>query len=557
MYKIIIVDDEEIVREGIRDNVLWNSLGIEFVGEAEDGLAACKLINSKQPDIVLVDICMPHMDGLQLTRFVKDTHPDCEVIIVTGYDEFDYAQQAIRLGVYDYILKPITCTELTELLKKIVKQLDLKKKKKKEVAQVKEQLYESIPLLKNKTLNQLINGEVSQQNVKEKMDMLQIGNDARLYCVVLIDIDNFSEVEVNFRHDEVNLIQFALLNISNEIISDSYAIDSEVPKELVPNETKSVNGFAFKTEQNEIALLFYSDTSKEDTWKEIHQILLEIRQAVMDNLKFTMSIGIGRLYYNIYEVHKSYREAQRALDYRFFLGDDSIIHINDIKQQEDMKFQYPKQLEQKLVSALKGSYKQEVMEIINEMFLHMKNSGAGIEMCKNTILEMIIVMFKTFAEMGFQLDDVFEQRIDILNDMKQFKNLKEIEQWIESIYVKVVSYIENKPEDPTKMHILKAKEYIDTNYSNKDISFKAMCSYMHLSPSYFSWIFKKEMGETFTVYLTKVRIEKAKELLKNSYLRTYEIADKIGYSDPHYFSSIFKKVTNMSPTEYRAKVREE
>jgi two-component system response regulator YesN len=536
MYKIVIVDDEEIVREGIRDNVEWAALGLEFAGEAEDGLQAYELVKKQNPDILLVDICMPHMDGLEFSRLVKDTHPDCKVIIVTGYDEFDYAQQAIRLGVDDYILKPITCAELTELLEKVVKELDLEKMQQREVRHLKEQLDESLPLLREKTLNKLINGELNPDNHREKFDILQINAQAKLFAAALIDIDNFSEAEVDFRQDEMDLIQFALLNVANEIMHEKK------------------NGIAFKTGQDEIALIFYLETTNRETGLEIiNSILSIIRRVMVDNLKLTMSIGIGDLYPDICDLDKSYNEARRALDYRFFLGNDAIINIKEIRQPEGVRYRYPKDLEKKLISSLKGSSKEEVIGILNEIFTHMKNSSINIDICRNTVIEMLIVMLKAFAEIGIQMDEIFEERINILKEINQFKTLKEIEEWVKHLYLKIASYIEDRASS-TKMHILKVIEYIENNFGDKDLSFRAMCDIMHLSPSYFSLIFKKEMGETFIEYLTRVRMEKAKELLKNSSLRTYEIADRVGYSDPHYFSSIFKKVTNMSPTEYKEKV---
>lgn len=527
MYKVILVDDEEIVREGIRNRIPWGDLGFELVGTAENGQEAFHMIQSNQVDLLITDICMPIMDGLALTENVKNISPSVKIIILSGYDQFDYAQNAIKLGVQDYILKPITSKEMQALLMKVKKTLDEEMSGKVYLEALRRQVQESLPLLKERFLNQLISFPVSEEEFTGNCGYLSIPLSKPPYIVLLIDLDSKDHV-----FEETQLLQFAITNLSVEWFRDRDEV------------------IAFSNRQGQTVILM-SCMDLQLAQEQAFSISKEIQEVIQDKLKTQVSIGISNVALRAKDIHVSYQEALAALEYRFLLGKNHIIHIADMEKKQYL-FSQPLDLEKKLLLNIKVGSIEETLHLIDSIFVHLKKSG--LNRCKLFIMELLVMINKTFYELGLEMEQLWGESFVPMTELHQYKTMNEIKDWLKTVCRDANLLISEQRTSSTKQQVEQAKQYIREHYADSSISLSSICKYLHVSVSYFSLIFKKETGETFVEFLTKFRLEKAKQLLRGTDYKTYEIAEMAGYSDPQYFSTVFKKQVGVSPTEYRSAV---
>jgi two-component system response regulator YesN len=531
MYKIIIADDEDNVREGIRDSLKWNELGFELVGDFVNGREVLQFFEQLQPDVVLTDINMPLMDGLEVTRYLYEHYPQTKIVILTGYDEFEYAQQALKLKVHDYILKPNTSAELSQILAKVKADLDDEHRKVEDLSKLKQQLRESLPLVRERFLNQLIIGELRESKLEDKLSYLDIDLSGNHYVVAVIDVDDHGELQQFYPESESELLYFAVCNISGEII------------------TREKNGIVFQN-NNETTIVILFGEEIEALRDKAMRIFEEINQSVREYLRFTVSIGIGDICSSLHNIHHSHKKASSALDYRFFLGKDRIIHIGDMEGQDKMSIPYDKRWERKLMTSLKSGTQLEIASIVEKIIENLKESYLPMDRCYIHIQQIIVSILDMMEELEIH-ETSYDSASSPLTEIYGLKTLDEVEDWLKRYCLQTTSLILETRNNACKMQALKAEAYIKENYADADMSMDKVCKYLVLSISYFSLIFKNHTGETFISYVTRIRVEKAMELLKCTDLKTYEIADRIGYTDPHYFNLIFKKATGMTPTMYR------
>lgn len=537
MYTIMIVDDEGEVREGIKNNINWAEYNFELVGDCENGFDAMEMVDKLQPDIVLTDICMPFVDGLELTKYITDKYPQTRVIILTGYDEFEYAQNAVKYKAYDYILKPITANELRKILTKLSQELDAEKEKLEDFNRLKLLLNESLPILKERFLNRILSGNQTDNKIHEKFEQFNIKLVGNAFIAIEIDLDDNSSFDDTQPEVEDELLHFAVYNICETIISDSG------------------NGIAFQnSNEKTVVILAGEDTlSLHDRAVKTAE---EIKQTVEKHLKVTVTVGIGMCCSSIVDIHHSYKYAESAVDYRFLLGKNRVISINDIEGKKSEKPAFNKEWRRKLVVAIKTGTISEIDSITTKLVENLKESYESIEKSYYQIQNIVIHIIGALNELGFSELEVFGKEGGLLTEVYTIKTLEEIEDWLKNLCKKASGYLTGKRDDNSLIQAKKAEEYIRSNYRDPNISLNSICKHLLMSTSYFSSVFKNHTGQTFIEYLTRVRIEKAMELLKISDMKVYEISEEIGYKDPHYFSLIFKKISGNTPSEFRERYEE-
>lgn len=534
MYKILVVDDEIIVREGIRDIIPWNENGFELIGAVENGVEAIKIIDTQIPDIVLTDICMPFMDGLELANYISEKYPNIKVLILTGYDNFEYAQQAVKLRAYDFLLKPITAKQLIMILKKIKNELDEELRKKKELKKIKNKLNESFPVLKERFLNKLISGYLDQNNIKQRFKYFNINITGKYLIILIIDIKDDNKIEEYKESAEFELIHLSTLEICESILK------------------KRNSGLVFQNHDEQIIIIL-ENNEKNNLIHEALDISNEIRKNIIENLKVSITIGIGNICELLNEIFMSYKSALAALDYRFLLGKNQIININEIngKYSKRVNADNKKEWAKKVVYYLKSGSLESVYDIIEKMIKYLKESSISKKMCYLYIQNVFAFIINAFDDLEINEIDIFGESFNPFTEIFKYDTLNEIELWLKECCKNLTDYIISKREDFCKTKILKAKELIKNNFQDPNLSLNIICNSIFISISYFSLIFKKYTDMTFVEYLTNFRIEKAKELLKTTALRSSEIAYNVGYNDPHYFSAAFKKNTGFTPTDFR------
>lgn len=534
MYKVIIVDDEAVVREGLKHTINWREHGFELSGDFVNGREAWDAIQQNKPDLIISDISMPFMDGLELAGMVTTHFPYIKMIILTGFDEFEYAQQAIRLKVADFILKPITAQEIRSLLGKVKAEMDEEAQRREDLSKLHSQLNQSLPLLKERFLERLVINGMQHTEIEERFAFFGLPPISPLYLAMVIDIDDFGEWEIHSNKQDEELLRLAAYNIIEEI-------------------AKRENALIFRTREERMTVIVSGQEEERTLYEHVFRIAEEMRHQTEKFLKFTITTGVGRSCDSAELLPLAYKSAYSALEYRFLLGKNQVLSILDMEGKPASISTLPlnTDFDRKLVSAVKTGSAADVQQLIGQLVAELKVSMVPIEACFLQIQKVVLSLLNTVQELGAHDQGNLIDRQ--LMDVYRFKTLNEIEIWLGQVVQSVMSAISDNRSDFTRSQMLRAAEYIRANYANEKMSLQDICRHVLMSTSYFSLIFKQHTGETFVEYLTRVRIEKAKELLVHTSLKFYEIAEKVGYGDPNYFSLLFKKHAGQTPREFREK----
>ena len=538
MYKILLVDDEILVRDAIRENIDWKGLDCELVGDCENGRQAVEFVQNHEVDIVLTDICMPYMDGMELSEFLHDNYPDILIVIFSGFGEFEYAKKAIRYNVSEYMLKPVTAMELTKVIENMKEKVDARKKKQKKMeslAQTSQDYHKNVDVIRSKALETLVNCTRDVQVSLLELEKLGIRFDCPSFRIAVFDMDTYSDIyQVDMhKQQESALMSFVLFNVSNEIV------------------TRENAGVAYQEGSNRICVIFTGNRSREFREK-IHSICQEIQQKVKEVIGIETSIGIGSWVRLPQELIYSYRLAEKAIGYRYLLGGNLLLDMEE--KQTDKSINLIKPLEE-LTDEIKAGNRQRVTEILNQIEEEIK--GAMVEKSYACIYlqQVIRAIGNTCQSLSDDPEKIIAEREKLLKSVSQAKTFDDAAVLVKEYAGSVFDSLKDLNSSSSQKQGILAMDYIRNNYMDPDLSLNSICSYLNISTSYFSTIFKEMTGETFVEVLTRTRMEKAKELLENTTMKNYEIAEKVGFSDPHYFGIAFKKITGKTPTEYAREKR--
>ena len=535
MLKVFLVEDEVVMRNGIKNNIPWEQEGFEFVGEASDGELAYPLIKREKPDILITDIRMPFMDGLELSRLVKKELPQIKIIILSGYNEFDYAKTAISIGVTDYLLKPISSAKLLEAVKKVGDMIEKEQDNVRLMERYEKEMEENILQEKHKLWGALASNRLSTIELLEKGQRLGMDFTASAYMVFLFKL--MQEGDAIGCSDELNRASEKVNSLSGTW-------------KKVLSFDRSPEGWAFliKGESEAEVLENFAETKKE---------LLNL-VAVYPKVEYFG--GLGSIVQRIGDIQNSYKEAARAFSSRFFLDANQIAdsaEMVSLHNEEDGKIDVSKMLSKKREHELvekffKNGTVEEVDSFLDELF-----QNIGEQNCKSLLYRQYVVMDLFFCATDFlgnleiSTEELPEECRDINQIVEKAGNAQSLRHQIGILFSETMILRDGHSKKKYSKLLEDAKAFIDENYRHDDMSLNMVAAQVNISPSYFSTIFSSEMGQTFVEYLTHVRLEKAKELLMCSNMRTAEIGYEVGYKDSHYFSYIFKKVVGCSPKEYR------
>ncbi len=535
MLKVFLVEDEVVMRNGIKNNIPWEQEGFEFVGEASDGELAYPLIKREKPDILITDIRMPFMDGLELSRLVKKELPQIKIIILSGYNEFDYAKTAISIGVTDYLLKPISSAKLLEAVKKVGDMIEKEQDNVRLMERYEKEMEENILQEKHKLWGALASNRLSTIELLEKGQRLGMDFTASAYLVFLFKL--MQEGDATGCSDELNRASEKVNSLSSTW-------------EKVLSFDRSPEGWAFLIKGE-------SETEVLETFAETKKELLNLVAAYP---KVEYFGGLGSIVQRIGDIQNSYKEAARAFSSRFFLDANQIADSAEmvpVQNEEDGKIDVSKMLSKKREHELvekffKNGTVEEVDSFLDELF-----QNIGEQNCKSLLYRQYVVMDLFFCATDFLenleigTEELPEECRDINQIVEKAGNAQSLRHQIGILFSETMMLRDGHSKKKYSKLLEDAKAFIDENYKHDDMSLNMVAAQVNISPSYFSTIFSNEMGQTFVEYLTYVRLEKARELLMCSNMRTAEIGYEVGYKDSHYFSYIFKKVVGCSPKEYR------
>jgi two-component system response regulator YesN len=525
-YKVFLVEDEIVTREGIRDNVDWKANGFEYCGEAADGETALLLLRAVKPDILITDIKMPFMDGLQLGKIVREHMPWIKIIILSGHDEFEYAQQAINIGVTEYLLKPITVQDMHKVLQKLASQLDQEKREKENLQKMQEQLEENQAMLRERLLLKVVTGSVASTEAIEKGQSLGLDLMARCYLIVILKFE-ISDRSEQFDYDEYQKIQ--------NTVSDLVGHNPDV--------------FLLKKDWKELVLLIKGNIPQ--YLEEERDILLASIKKEVDKTRNQLIVGIGTQKDRIADIYQSFIEAfvtvQKASDREKENSNQVIEKAELLKVNKSAVETY-----------LNCGVKEDFEEFFNAYIQPLEETALKSYLIKNYIfMDVVLAAAKMVNDLGGSIDIIVPELNSIETILANIKTIEHLKDEICKILVNALAYRDSQTSGQHRRVIRQAKDYIDKHFMESNLSLYEVASQVNLSSSHFSMVFSQETGQTFKEYLTSTRIIKAKELLRTTSLSSNDIAYQVGFNDPHYFSYVFKKNTGISPSEFRSQTQTE
>lgn len=547
MLKIFLAEDEVVVRETIKRMIPWEELGFELVGEAADGEMALPLLLRQQPDLLITDIKMPFMDGLTLARLAKKEIPGLKVVILSGYDDFNYAKQAIGIGVEDYLLKPITKNALIERLSEIRSRYEHEKTQKEyyEKFQREMQAYE-----KNSSrdfFEALVGGSMDMMEVYKRAEKLGLDIVAEAYNVLIFTMN--CDEDFSGQRDEYSSWEAESL----ELLENFFAGHSS-------------------------AMLFRSNIfSYSVLLKGQRETIEENTRACVDEIRKILSrqdgrrewfLAVGQSVERLSQIQKSYHTASRAFSQRY-LYDENILYYDEMETMEHPGGQAETEdnayLQKVDVNALNPAILQKFLsnglQEETENFVKDYFYAIGQEPMESLVFRNYVILNVRFSVISFIKGlgcDTNEMESADTEEVlaESGKNMESAIAYAKKMISQAIGIRDQNSGNKNRSILKTAVDFIDSHYMDEEISLNTVANVANVSSNHFSALFSQNMGQTFIEYLTTLRMNKAKELLRCTGMRSSEIAGEIGYKDAHYFSYLFKKTQGMTPSDYR-KARED
>ncbi len=524
--KVMIVEDEPMIRKGIATVLPWKELGCEVIALASNGQEGLEKSEEEAPQLIISDIRMPIMDGLEMIEKISGKLPDTQVILLSGYKEFEYAQRAIAYGVSEYILKPVNQKELIEAVKRSVQVLRDKEKELKEKELLAARVRESLPILRDRFIQQMLfSGIDSTYHVAEKMEYFQIS--ISRFAIIMAEIDSFHELESSFTEDDIQILLF-MITEQMEDLQDCYRL------KIIP----------FQHGNAVYAIVSVTGTTTMENLLEYGHALTE---QVNEKGKFHISVGISSIYEGAEGVRKARGEAEKCVKQGYYLGTGSVVCTDDLILPVPSSGIAEIETEPFFEAVRQGNnITEKAAELVSAL-----DSGTNIMTVKMVSTEVITkglrILMEEFGEDKI-LSEYLDKAMERLFCARQIYNytdiLTEAGEWIEN-------YLEERQSSRTGYLMDQAIAFMKENCS-RDLSLEEVAEHVYVSKWYFSKLFRKEQGEKFSDYFSRLRMEQAAKIIReNPSLKNYEVAEQLGFNDVRYFSQLFKKRIGKTPSEYR------
>ena len=531
-YSVLLVDDEEDVIQIIMKKLDWESMGLKIIGHAGNGVEALEMAEELQPDIVMTDIKMPYMDGLTLCRKLKEMSRTIRVIIFSGFDEFEYAKEAIKMEAAEYLLKPVNAGELKEVFERIKADLDRERDEKRNTDKLREYYMESLPVLQESFYMALLEGRVAAGQISKYVKDYQVNLSAPYYVVTVLHISMQSLPEEE--REDPFLLAMAVKRYAEEQVDARW--DSR-----------------FVIYLGDIIMLSQLQDKEEliDYTDEMDRLCRMARKVC--NARVTA--GIGYLCDSLEQVPFSYQGAKQAVSYRVLYGNTRSISISEVEPGESGELQRKEsyaELVQKIIKKIRVGEEDALREAIHEFISWLTVTHLSMQNYRIVMMELAAELVRFAAGHELNINVGSGDGTDVYHQALQMESTEMLEQWLQNLCRNLQREVLHERQDSTKSFVQNAEEYVRSHYADQDLSVEVICKKLNVSAAYFSTIFKKETGKTFVRYLTDYRMEQAVNLLMTGNDKTYVIAEKVGYSEANYFSYVFKKQFGVSPSRYRS-----
>ncbi len=530
MPRVFLVEDESTIRSTLRDTVPWSQLGYEFVGEATDGEMALPLIGTTHPDVLITDIKMPFMDGLSLSKLVLKEFPNTKIIIISGYDDFEYARQAIEIGVEQYLLKPITKANLMNVLREVKEKIEQEQEQRNYQAQFQRDSQEYEQFARRSFIEQVVAGKLSVQQIYEDAGRLGLELRAQSYCI-------------------------ALFSAMGETYSDT---DARVREDLLGHFMKHPEYLLLRWNLSTYMLLIMGEKSRMDSYIQSCIAAITNRYSVYEGQK-PWYVAVGMTAGRLSQLPECYEDVSRLWAYRYIQPDTHILTTDTVKEpgvkdaSADLgNFDVSKFNPDMLLEIMKTAAPEEIPNVVSEFLLDISSAAGSQAFCHYVMLSTRFTAIQFVSSLGVKQEKLLEGVT--CQDMTEQQNveLQDLRRYMNEFIMQAVKLRIQNSANQYRDILGRAVDYIDSHFTDDSLSLNTVAKEVNISANYLSAVFSQEMKSTFVEYVTSKRMTLAKELLRTTDKHSGEIALEVGYKDPHYFSFLFKKTQGMTTREYRS-----
>jgi two-component system response regulator YesN len=536
MIKLLLVDDEAMEREGLRDYMPWDQLGIEVAGEASDGMQALRLAEALKPDIVITDIKMPGMDGIEFVARLKEQSPTVKVIFISVYSDFEYARNAVMLNAFGYVLKPVNFYKLSEVLGKVVAQIKEELYSTQQKEELRQQIRENQRSLQNQFLvNVLVHGKsLPKETLYKRAEYLDLALPEDHFYVAVACIDDYKRLEELLTEESKQFLNITLLNLLNDAAlhgASLYPVQIRDGIFAVIVNTSS-RGVSFKKEMI-----------------RTFEACLNKMSAVCAG---SATVGISDLCRGIEDIPVAYEQALSTTKAKWYLGKGQIIFFSDISianSIEEVNADMSDQIREISQYTFAGDM-NSAADTIHRLFENMKGWEEDTpQSIRNACLLLMHECRRLLAEIDDNPDNILGSYFSIYETVSQIETRHELESWLVTVLKKVDDRIQQKKNAKGRRLVDRIIEVINRRY-HENLSIEDISNEVFFSSNYIRKVFKDETGQTITEYLLQVRMKKATELMRDSQLHVHDIGQRIGYENISYFCQVFKQYYGVTPKEY-------
>lgn len=533
LYNILLVDDEADVLQAMRRKIDWEAMGFCLAGTAENGQEALEMAEQLHIDVVMTDIKMPYMDGLTLCRKLKESYRNMKVVIYSGFDDFEFAREAVHLEAEEYLLKPISAKDMENVFRKIKDKLDQEFSEHRNLSKLSEYYQKSLPAMQEQLVVSILEGKITGDRAKNMLETYEMHLESPYYVVAMLYADS------NSKDSHGKTQQLLTLSL----------------KEMAQDYLKERIGFYTTVYLDEVLLVFMLE--KKDEMDKVLYHLDQICKMGTRVLKVPVTASVGQLCDQMDHLTSSYQEAQNAMEYRTIMGGSQVLYIHDIEPSPQDSVSLMEYDFQNLMRAVKLGDRDETNAAITQFMESIRSLALTPNQYQLLCMELLTEFMKIGRSYKLRTKQIFGDNDIPWQELYRYVSVDELEHWLQEICTNLRHTLRHERTDSTLKLTEQAKTYIEEHYKENELSADTLCRQLNVSAAYFSTIFKKEVGLSFVAYLTKIRLEHAVELLRTTENKTYVIAEAVGYTEPNYFSYVFKKQYGISPSKYRANLREQ
>lgn len=530
MLKLAIVDDEFYFREYIKSCLDWKALGCEIVGEAASGEDCLQLLRDVSPDILLLDVTMPNLTGIEVSRYVRENGLPVKIIILSGHNEFEYARKAIQYGVKNYLLKPISEEELCAAIKLLKEEIARDRRSSAQVSTLEEQMWKNEPIIRENFLSAVLRGNVQKHGMPHAAVALlrEMQENYRGFLTVVFEIrENAGR---GFRVDEKNLWQYAVMNIAQELIS-----------------RREKAWFCTDAHGHIVCVLAKAQLPQIGDMT-ICALAREVLAQVKRVLSFSLTAGVGNYTTSVDTICISYEQALYALQNR--PAADGVTEYETAKAAISQAVVFNSQTRTQLLLALRTQDEAGAQRVLQAVFEQAQRQLISYEMLHCHCIELLFCCMEYLSELSIEYAQVFPESESMFDLLGGVRSAQDALAAVSDVYERILRYAKKAKPPRGKRQTEEIKRFVQAHFCEEDFNVEHIAEHFCVNYQHLCHSFKKQTGITLNYMIYEMRMEKVKSMIQSGGRNITRLCDEVGYKDVSYFSKCFKKYTGLTLTKY-------